>query len=142
MVYQEGQNTIVTNDIEYKLTKVGQNNHTNNYGGGGYYRIKNETTGEAGKFYLIDIELVNQSNEDKEINLTKISLCDKNKTCLRPTRFDVTSVVDIPSKKVINLAPGERKKRTLIFPGPSSFVPRLVLVNLEENKFIEFSYKK
>lgn len=130
------QPSLLLNDIEYKLTKVAQNGYTNNYGGGGYYVVKN------GKFYLIDMYFTNNSSDKKEVNLTEISLCNKEKLCLKPSRIDVKSFIDIPSDDIMTLKVKQKKGRTLIFPGPKDFIPKYVLLNNREKGYITFDYKK
>lgn len=134
--------TKIVNDMEYTLVKVAQNGLTNNYGGPGSFVVKDKSTGKAGKFYLAEINFRNLSNNEKELDLTKICLCDLNYNCLTPTRIDVKSIIDIISKKTITFKPNELKRRELFYPGPKNFKPKYVLINSESNELIEFEYKK
>lgn len=134
--------TKIVHNMEYTVVKVAQNGLTNNYGGPGYTTVKDKSTGKAGKFYLVEINFKNLSNSEKELDLTKICLCDINKKCLTPTRIDVKSIFDIVSKKTITFKPNELKRRELFFPGPKDFKPKYVLINSESNELIEFEYKK
>ena len=128
--------------IEYLLTKVAENWFTNNYGDNSYVTVKDKETGATGRFYLVEIEIKNTSDEKKEINLAKLKLCDKSGFCLLPSRIDVKSFVDIPSYSILILNPHETQGRQLFYPGSKEFIPEYVLIDETENIYIEFEYLK
>lgn len=134
--------TKIVNDLEYTVVKVAQNGFTNNYAGPGYSTVKDKSTGKAGKFYLVEINFKNLSSDEKELDLTKICLCDSNNNCLTPTRIDVKSIIDIVSKRTITFKPNQLKRRELFYPGPKNFKPKYVLLSSESNEFIDFEYNK
>jgi hypothetical protein len=127
------------NEIEYTLTKVAQNKRINH--GPGYAVVRDKKTGEIGNFYLIEFTVKNLSNDDLKLDLTKVCLCDVNKNCFTPTRIELKSIIDLPSKRIISLKPNKKKGRKLIFAGPKYFKPKYVLLNSESNDSIEFEYK-
>jgi hypothetical protein len=128
------------NDLEFTLTKVAQNPRINH--GPGYAVVKDEKTGKLGRFYLIEMTIKNLSNSEQKIDLTKVCLCDLNKNCFTPTRIELKSIVDLPSKRIITVKPNKKRGRKLIFAGPKDFNPQYVLLNSESNELIEFEYKK
>lgn len=128
------------NDLEFTLTKVAQNPRINH--GPGYALVKDEKTGKIGRFYLIEMTIKNHSNDDKVIDLTQVCLCDLNKNCFTPTRIELKSIIDLPSKRIITVKPNKKRGRKLIFAGPKDFKPKYVLLNSNSNEFIEFEYKK
>ena len=128
------------NDLEFTLTKVAQNPRINH--GPGYAVVKDEKTGKIGRFYLIEMTVKNLSDSEQQVDLTKVCLCDVNKNCFTPTRIELKSIVDLPSKRIITLKPNKKRGRKLIFAGPKNFKPEYVLLNSESNEFIKFEYKK
>lgn len=127
------------NNMEYTLTKVAQNSRINH--GPGYAVVKDEETGKIGRFYLIELTINNLSDNEKKFDLTKVCLCDVNKNCFTPTRIELKSLIDLPSKRIITLKPNKKKGRKLIFAGPKNFKPKYVLLNSDSNESIEFEYK-
>ncbi|WP_188438582.1 hypothetical protein [Planktosalinus lacus] len=130
---------ISINNINYTLTKVAQNGRINH--GPGYAVVKDKETGKNGKFYLIELTMKNLSKDEKKFDLTKVCLCDVKKNCFTPTRIELKSIIDLPSKRIITLKPNKKRGRKLIFAGPKNFQPKYVLLNSESEELIEFEYE-
>lgn len=137
----EKEKVISIDNVNYKLLKIGQNSFINNYGEGSNFTIKNSKTKEKGRFYLIEIEIENLSNSKKIIDLDEIALCNDNKECLKPSRIDVQSIIDIPANNKLELGSNKNVGRKLIYAAPKNFKPKYILFNQENNQYIEFNYK-
>ncbi|WP_157718034.1 hypothetical protein [Gramella sp. MAR_2010_147] len=132
---------IVSNNVEYELLVVSQNNQMNSYGLIFNESSKNTSTGEFGKLYLATLEIRNKSKEVKSVDLKNILLCDKNKNCLPPVRFDIKSAIDAHAKEILTLDAGEKKGREIYYAGSKSFFPGFLLLK-DSGDFVEFEYKK
>lgn len=103
--------------------------------------VRDSETGEIGKFYMVTVEIQNNSAEQKSIDLGNILLCDADNSCLEPRRFDVKSAIVARAKQSLKLKPGQEKGRKIYYAGSKSFIPEKIILE-GTGEFINFSYNK
>ena len=128
--------TVVHDSVNFELVKIRRLGTMNSYGGGTFTSVR------KGKFYIITLASTNNSNTTKTVDLDKVYLCDANRNCLEVGRIDYNTIVDMPAKHMMKIAPYRKEERHMFYAGPKDFIPAFLVINHEDKCGIKFGYNK